>query len=206
MSVNYKTVPNQKVIRTGKKTVCDKNNTYFVLNKQAMFAASQNLETKAGFTLYMYFASNQEGYEFALSRTDVLNTLGVKIDAYKNAINELIKKGYLVETSSNHYTFYDMPNQEKETVVVSDNHTWLCKTTTRGGLGQPEILQKNTYNNTYTGGGNPPPSETNQQLEELPTIPQYMLSSLCEPYTDCGDGTVILSNGKHFRILKGEKV
>lgn len=64
------------------------------------------------FKLWCYLNKNQKGYEFALSKVDALNWgIGSK-SSYDRGIKELIEKGYLVETSKNHYDFYEMPKVE----------------------------------------------------------------------------------------------
>lgn len=69
----------------------------FSLNKNDMFAAMQNLSF-TGFKLYMYCASNAEGYTFGLSREDVVKHTNIKDRSYFAAVNELIDQGYLIYT------------------------------------------------------------------------------------------------------------
>lgn len=118
MSINKKftTVPNQKVIVVA-KAVTDEKNKYARINLQAMDNAAQDLGAGA-FKLWIYFAKNQNGYEFALSRQAVENNFGIKKKQYDNAIEELITKKYLVVTKSNYYTFYEVPKIEKESAEV----------------------------------------------------------------------------------------
>lgn len=64
------------------------------------------------FKLWCYLGKNQNGYEFALSKVDAMNWgMGSK-SSYDRAVKELIEKGYLVETSPNHYDFYELPQYE----------------------------------------------------------------------------------------------
>jgi hypothetical protein len=64
------------------------------------------------FKLWCYMAKNQNNHTFALSKVDAIKWgIGSK-SSYDRAVAELIEKGYLVETSSNHYDFYEMPNSE----------------------------------------------------------------------------------------------
>jgi ferredoxin len=69
-----------------------------------MEQAAQKLDAGA-FKLWVYFAKNQNGYEFALSSSEVEKTFGMKIKQYNNAVKELIEKGYLVEICGNCYKF-----------------------------------------------------------------------------------------------------
>lgn len=109
----YKTVPNQKVVKV-KKAVCNGQNIYAAINIAAMEKAAQALEAGA-FKLWVYFAKNQNNYEFALSSKDVLDTFGMKIKQYNSAVDKLIEAGYLVrEGNSNSYTFNENPVITKE--------------------------------------------------------------------------------------------
>ena len=60
-----KTVPNQRIIKI-KKEPTDKEHKYTMNNLNALNEALEKLDTKGGFKLYMYFAKNQNNYEFAL--------------------------------------------------------------------------------------------------------------------------------------------
>ena len=116
------TVPNQKVVEIGQKAACDKSNIYCRINKDTMFAAMRDLKepvmangkkiiAKEAFTLFMYFASNMNGYRFALSQKAVLEDTGIKKEAYQSAVNFLIAKSYLVpkRDRSNWYIFHEQP-------------------------------------------------------------------------------------------------
>ena len=112
---NYKTVPNQKVVEVNKE-VCNKQNLYATINLDAMGQAAQALDAGA-FKLWIYFAKNQNGFEFALSSKEVENNFGMKIKQYNNAIDTLIDKGYLVrQGDSNKYRF-----NEKAVITKSNN-------------------------------------------------------------------------------------
>jgi hypothetical protein len=68
------------------------------------------IDLKAGaFKLWVYFAKNQDGYEFALSSKSVADEFGIKIDQYNSAIKELMEKGYLIQESGNKYSFNEIP-------------------------------------------------------------------------------------------------
>ena len=102
---NIKLVPNQKAVKVVKEP-CNKNNIYAAINIDAMEKAACALDA-AAFKLWVYFAKNQNGYEFALSSKDVADSFGMKRDQYNRAIEILIKGGYLVKESGNYYTFYE---------------------------------------------------------------------------------------------------
>jgi hypothetical protein len=64
------------------------------------------------FKLWCYLSKNIDGYTFALSKVDAVKWGIGSNSSYNRAVAELIEKKYLVETSPNHYNFYEMPNSE----------------------------------------------------------------------------------------------
>lgn len=130
---NYKTTPNQKVVKVNKEK-CDKSNLYATINLKAMEQAAQNLDAGA-FKLWIYFSKNQNGHEFALSSKDALETFGLKKKQYDNAVNELIEKGYLNKINGNYYNFNEISvvskgnneNGEEISVVSKSNNDVVSK-------------------------------------------------------------------------------
>lgn len=151
----YKTVPNQKNVKVNK--VETKGKIFAQMEMSALEEAARNLKAGA-FKLWVYFAKNQNNYEFGLSSSDVLSTFGMKKDQYDGAIKELIDKGYLVQNSGNSYTFFEVVvknhNDDKDSVVgknhndvVVKNHNVLQEKTITGcGKKPQEILQDNIHN------------------------------------------------------------
>lgn len=91
--------------------MCDKNNLYATINLEALQCAMIDLKGES-FKLWCYLTKNQNGYEFALSKVDAIKWgIGSK-SSYDRAVAELIEKKYLVETSSNHFDFYELPKGE----------------------------------------------------------------------------------------------
>ena len=85
--------PNQKIAKIH-KAPADSKHIYGVLNKEAAFAALQNLthnETRA----FMYLSLNQPNYSMALSTSDMARKVGSTEDGMRKAIQGLIQKGYL---------------------------------------------------------------------------------------------------------------
>lgn len=122
---NYKTVPNQKVVKV-KKEICDKQHLYATINLEAMEQAAQMLDAGA-FKLWCYFAKNQNNFEFALSSKDVLETFGMKIKQYNNAMDELKTKGFLTCESGNRYTFNESGVITKEDNEANINNSVITK-------------------------------------------------------------------------------
>jgi hypothetical protein len=64
--------------------------------------------------LYLYFASNANGYTLALSPTAIRNAIGMAPSTYHENLPNLIKKGYLVPTGANSFDFFEVPRPAPE--------------------------------------------------------------------------------------------
>ena len=91
----------------------------FSANKNDMLEAMRDLSSVA-FSVYMYLLSNQEGYVFGLSKTEVVTKTGISERSYTKAVAELEEKGYLFYTKEQVsdgtetapiYNFYSRPNR-----------------------------------------------------------------------------------------------
>ena len=104
------TNPNQKTVKVQKEN-SNKDNRYAIYNLEALNNALIDLKGES-FKLWCYLNKNQNNYEFALSKVDAIKWgIGSK-SSYDRAVAELISKGYLVETSHNHFDFYEKPKDE----------------------------------------------------------------------------------------------
>lgn len=107
----------QKTITCLHKEPCDNNNLYAKINLNAMEQAAQDLSA-GGFKLWCYFAKNSPTYKnWDLSSKDADNSFGLKSSQYSSAVDELIKKHYLIETPSdssklNLWEFYELSQPE----------------------------------------------------------------------------------------------
>ncbi len=111
------TVANQKVITT-KGALHDGNHIYAKLSVEAMGEAMALLKANT-FKLWCYMAKNQNNYTFALSCVDACRFCKFTKPTYLSCVNELIATGYLVETSNNHYDFFErLPVDEVINVTV----------------------------------------------------------------------------------------
>lgn len=159
---NFKTVPNQKIISIHKQT-CGKGNVFAQINMNALELAAQKLPA-GPFKLWIYFAKNQDNYNFALSYTDAQERFGLGRSQYDTAISTLIKEKYLVETKteSNIYDFYEVPkkdstysenlNTENPNTTYSENPNTSSienQNTTYSENQKRNITYNNTINNTY---------------------------------------------------------
>lgn len=102
---DIKLAPNQKVV-----TVVKSKPKGYILDIDANKLARKTLSSDA-YSLYMHFVLNVPGYTEALSMKYNLDTSALSERTYYKAINELIKKGYLVKTQheqiKEYYMFYE---------------------------------------------------------------------------------------------------
>ena len=88
-----------------------------MINIEAMFEAMTLLKPNT-FKLWCYMAKNQNNYVFALSCIDVCRICNMSKPTYLDCFKELVKCGYLVETSNNHYDFYEKLPEEQVEITV----------------------------------------------------------------------------------------
>lgn len=121
-NLKIKTVPNQRVITIHKEPT-DRQHKYTINNLEALNLAVNDLQSKVGIKLYLYFASNQNEYRFALSSSDFCEWAGCGIKAYNTAFEELEKKGYLIQKIGTEtiYTFYDKAQNKQPTEEIEEN-------------------------------------------------------------------------------------
>ena len=108
---NFETVPNQKVVCIHREKL---NDCFLGINKETFLAAYKALNATA-LALYLYFASNKDGYTFALSPKAIQADLGMPQSTCQDQIKKLIEMGYLVprKENSNIYDFHEYPEQQK---------------------------------------------------------------------------------------------
>lgn len=95
--------PNQKVI-TIHKEKCEDN--FLQVNNTNWQVACEKL-TYSAFKIYLYMASNQNGYTFALSYEDVNCSVPMSRKTYDKAIKELKNQGYLENIKDQMWRFSD---------------------------------------------------------------------------------------------------
>lgn len=114
------TFENQKTITT-KGALHNKENTYAMLNIEAMEEAMALLKPNT-YKVWCYMAKNQNNYTFALSCVDACRFCKMSKPTYLKCIQELINTGYLVNTSGNHYDFYEkLPKADLIEITVKKN-------------------------------------------------------------------------------------
>lgn len=108
----YHTSPNQKSVIT-KKTVSDASSPYGICNVSAVLTAASSLSDRA-FKLYMRMNLHQDGFTYALSPVEISKSTGMRDKRYRDAVKELVEKGYLVQSEKYKalFTFYEYPQQD----------------------------------------------------------------------------------------------
>lgn len=117
--------PNQRIAQVHKELTDDKH-IYAKINNEALCKAALALNGST-FKLWIYFAKNQDNYQFELSAVAVKNYCGISDKTYRESVKELISKGYLVQRCKNYYDFYEVPRAVE---VPADGSIITCHTST----------------------------------------------------------------------------
>ena len=148
-------VPNQRFIQIGKRTIRDAEHIYATANIDALNYAISEL-SGSGFKLWAYFNKNQDKYRFELSQKACENQCGIKRSSFYSALNELKAKGYLEQAwdGCNTYTFYELPpsafqNLNMKRNLVSRKQTVGTKNQNSQFENQRMRIEKQQRNNTY---------------------------------------------------------
>ena len=206
------TVPNQKVIRIEKEP-CGKGNLYAAINLNAMEAAAQDLDAGA-FKLWIYFAKNQNGYEFALSSKDTHDTFGLGKSQYDTAVKKLISSGYLTNTQGNQYTFSEIPASkqplyENNTTELFENHTRNNTYNTGVTAGDNGFLTETLYLPSTTvevgafdpdGSNVPGEARSKEEIRRIEPGWLYKQMNRCMPICHVRDDIIQLGSGNMYRV------
>lgn len=110
-------VPNQRMVIIHRETP---KSDFLGIKNENWKAALRDLKATA-FQIYIYLASNCDGYRLELSPQAILNEIGVPKATTHDQIKKLIEKGYLVKYNDNTYDFYETPKKpESHNEVVAE--------------------------------------------------------------------------------------
>ena len=115
------TVPNQRTIRINRE---EAKSDFLGIKNENWQSAARDLGAHS-LMLYLYLASNKNDYRLALSPVAVFDAIGMPRSTFHDQFKKLVNKGYLVETSSNHFDFYELPRARTviyENDLSSDRH------------------------------------------------------------------------------------
>lgn len=129
----YYTVPNQK-------KYCAKipkpRKPFTALDHKYMKTAGSEL-SHGGIKLWIWFTCNSNNYESPISPAIICEEMKMHKNTYKNAVNELIKEGYLLQyKDTNLYHF--VPDNTLRGMSKEDYFDWCDKTRTKGYQWQEE--------------------------------------------------------------------
>lgn len=133
------TYPNQRMVKVHREALIG---DFLGIKNENWQAASRDLGAHA-LNLYLYFAANANNYEFALSPADIRQTIGMPTSTYRDQFVKLVDKGYLVQSGSNRYEFYEIP-KTRNAPIQNENCAPLgldFENATNGDFSQTQAAQ-----------------------------------------------------------------
>ena len=110
---------NQKTI-TINKPQCDRDDVKVILKRETIEAAARNL-TGNEFKLYIYFASNSDGYKLDFSPKYFESIYGITAETTRKLVKQLEEKGYLVQKEkSNLFDFFLEPHKQLDIIYEEE--------------------------------------------------------------------------------------
>lgn len=97
--------PNQRTVRVHRERA---SSDFLGIKNENWKYALKDLQPYA-FSLYLYFAANADNYTFSLSPEAVNQDIGMARSTYRDQFVRLVNKGYLVQTGSNTFDFFEVP-------------------------------------------------------------------------------------------------
>ena len=143
-----KTVPNQRIVKIHRERAA--SDFLGIKNANWQYAA-RDLGAHA-LLLYLYFASNADGFTIALSPSAIRETVGMPPQTYRDQFVKLIDKKYLVQTGGNTYEFYEQPQHAAQPFTKIQTNDGLdftecvCKKTGDVCENTPEDIEININN------------------------------------------------------------
>ena len=119
------------------KTVSDDTHIYGKCNVEATLLAAKELSDRA-FKLYIRMNLHQDKHTYALSPVAIQQDIGMTDKRYREAVKELIEKGYLVqqEKYKSLYIFFEYPQKARTDRLPGKNG----QMTRRDWVDDPSIL------------------------------------------------------------------
>lgn len=82
-----------------------KTDNFLLIKRQNFYAACRSL-TPTALILYLYIATNKDGYHLDLNPERIYNNLGITYPQYLEKQQELIDKGYLTQDNAKPYAYH----------------------------------------------------------------------------------------------------
>lgn len=103
------TVPNQRLVAIHRERAAS---DFLGIKNENWQAAARDLGAHA-LMLYLYLASNANGFTLALSPAAIRQAVGMPQSTYRDQFAKLVDRGYLVQRKgSNIYDFYETPERD----------------------------------------------------------------------------------------------
>lgn len=118
-------VPNQKTIIIHQSEQIP----FLKIGIEELFEAYRNIKTPSSFILYLYLASNKDGFKLELSKEAFANATTLSKTSYHRAVDHLTELGYIYEDNGS-LNFATVPKVGKRGVVQSwekDNPEMKCQ-------------------------------------------------------------------------------
>lgn len=109
----FQTNPNQRNITINRKDALSSGRQYLAINCDTLAEASRNISGEVAFKLYLYLASNKNGYELSFSPQHFSNIYGCSIDASRKAFVKLIEANYIINNGNNSFEFFETPQERR---------------------------------------------------------------------------------------------
>ena len=109
----FQTNPNQRNITINRKDALSSGRQYLAINCDTLAEASRNISGEVPFKLYLYLASNKNGYELSFSPQHFSNIYGCSIDASRKAFVKLIESNYIINNGNNSFEFFETPQERR---------------------------------------------------------------------------------------------
>lgn len=103
--------PNQRTIKIHREAA---RRDFLGIKNENWQAAARDLSAHS-LMLYLYLASNADGYNIALSPVAVRQAIGMARSTYHDQFHRLVDKGYLIPASGNTFEFYEVPQTAAQT-------------------------------------------------------------------------------------------
>ena len=113
----YYSFPNQRIVQIHRsKELTD----FLGIQNETWKAACRDLNNAYAFMLYIYLASNKNGYTKALSPKAIKQEIGMATSTYHDQFHYLCDKGYLVDRGNKRFDFYEMPQNRELGIQTAD--------------------------------------------------------------------------------------
>lgn len=171
------TVPNQRVVTIHREPA--KSDFLGIKNENWMYAA-RDLGAHA-LKLYLYFASNANGYTLALSPAAVRQAIGMARSTYQDQIDNLIAKGYLVQSGANSFDFYEVPKPRHGIIQNPVSAVGLdFEDSTNDGTSEDPAVIIDTTENIETNNKYIPTNKTETNISGLSEVVEVKIPEVKE--------------------------